>query len=282
MAAHVMDAARRLAGALSGAIALYGHLVGAQARSQMQYRLSFLMTVAGAFAGNIIDFAAVAIILQRVPRLAGWSLGEVALLYGMSGLSFSVAELFAASLDNFDRFIVAGTFDRVLTRPLGALFQAMTEDFRLHRFGRLAQGVAVFAIAQQLLAIPWSAARVAVLVLALVGGFGIYFSIFVLGAVFCFWTVQGKEATHVLTYGGDFFASYPLDLYRGWLRRFFTFIVPLAFVNYYPALYLLGRADPLGLPLWTQLLSPVVASIMALVAWRAWAMGMRRYQSTGT
>ncbi len=282
MGSEVISPARRLMGSMAAALTLYWHLVGAQARSQMQYRLSFLLTMAGAFAGNIIDFAAVAIILQRVPRLAGWSLGEVALLYGMSALSFSVAELFAASLDNFDRFIVAGTFDRVLTRPLGALFQALTEDFRLHRFGRLAQGVAVFAIAQQLLAIPWSTPRVAVLVLALLSGFGIYFSIFVLGAVFCFWTVQGKEATNILTYGGDFFASYPLDLYRGWLRRFFTFIVPLAFVNYYPALFLLGRTDPLGLPLWTQLLSPVVAGMMALVAWRAWAMGMRRYQSTGT
>ena len=64
----------------------------------------------------------------------------------------------------------------------------------------------------------------------------------VLGATFCFWTVQAKEVTHVVTYGGDAVASYPLDIYRGSVRRFFTFVVPLAFVNYEPALFVLGPA----------------------------------------
>ena len=38
-----------------------------------------------------------------------------------------------------------------------------------------------------------------------------------------------------------------------------TFVVPLAFVNWLPALYVLGRAYPLGLPEWVAFLPPVVA-----------------------
>jgi ABC-2 type transport system permease protein len=248
----------------------------------MQYKVSFLLAMLGSFAANVIDFGAVVILLTHVPLLAGWALPEVALLYGMAAISFAMAEMLAAALDSFDVHIRAGTFDRVLTRPLGALAQVMTEDFALRRVGRVAQGVLVLGFAQQQLGVSWSGERLLVLVVALAAGAGIFFAIFVLSAAFCFWSVQGKEATHVVTYGGDFMAAYPLDMYRGWLRRFVTFVLPLAFVNYYPALYLLDRSDPLGLPGWCRLVSPLVAVLMGLVAWRSWLLGVRHYQSTGT
>jgi ABC-2 type transport system permease protein len=262
--------------------ALYLRLVRAQLRSQMQYKVSFLLAMVGTFSLCVTEFGAVLVLFSRVPLLADWSLPEVALLYGLSGSCFATAELFAAALDNFQVHIVLGTFDRILVRPRGALFQVMSEDVALRRVGRIAQAALVFAIALQLLAIDWTVDKVVVVTVALVSGTVIYFAIFVLGATFCFWTVQAKEATHVFTYGGDGLASYPLDIYRGSVRRFFTFVVPLAFVNYEPALYLLGRPDPLGLPDVTRLLSPVAALAMAALARFGWQQGVRHYQSTGS
>ncbi|MER3406138.1 MAG: hypothetical protein C4289_14075 [Chloroflexota bacterium] len=261
---------------------LYWRLVGAQVRSQMQYKVSFLLNLTGAFLATIIDFLAVAVLFTRLPHLAGWSLGEVALLYGMSSVSFALAEMLSAALDEFDVYIAHGTFDRVLVRPLRAFFQVLTEDFRLRRLGRLSQGALVLWLALAYLDLRWTPDKVALLAVALGSGFVIYFSILVLGAVFCFWTVQGKEATNIFTYGGDFMTSYPLEIYSDWLRKFATFIVPLAFVNYYPALYLLDRTDPFGLPGWVRLLSPLVAILLALLAWAAWTLGVRRYQSAGS
>ena len=261
---------------------LYLRLVRAQLRAQMHYKVSFLLALVGTFLMCVTEFGAVLVLFSRVPLLGGWSLAEVALLYGLSGVCFASAELFAAALDNFQVHIVLGTFDRVLVRPRGALFQVMSEDVALRRVGRIAQAVLVLAIALQLLAIDWSVDKVVALAVALVSGTVIYFAIFVLGAAFCFWTVQAKEATHVFTYGGDGLASYPLDIYRGSVRRFFTFVVPLAFVNYEPALYLLGRPDPLGLPDAARLLSPVAALAMAGLARFGWQQGVRHYQSTGS
>ena len=262
--------------------ALYLRLVRAQLRSQMQYKVSFVLALVGTFFLCVTEFGAVLVLFSRVPLLADWSLPEVALLYGLSGVCFATAELFAAALDNFQVHIVLGTFDRVLVRPRGALFQVISEDVALRRVGRIAQAALVFAFALQLLAIDWTFDKVAVVAVALASGTVIYFAIFVLGATFCFWTVQAKEATHVFTYGGDGLASYPLDIYRGSVRRFFTFVVPLAFVNYEPALYLLGRPDPLGLPDVTRLLSPVAALAMAALARFGWRQGVRHYQSTGS
>lgn len=257
-------------------------LVAAYARGEMQYRVSFLFRVLGSFIVTIIDFAAVAVLLSRIPHLAGWSFGEVALLYGMAAVCFAIAEMLAGSLDFFDTFIQAGTFDRLLTRPLGLLVQAMAEGFSLRRLGRAGQGAVVIVIAFGSLDLTWTLGKTFVLALALISGTALYFAIFVLTAVFCFWTVQGKEATHVFTYGGEFMSMYPLEVYDGWLRRFVTFVIPLAFVNYYPALLILGRPDSLGLPPWLGYLSPLVALAVALIARKAWQIGISQYQSTGT
>jgi ABC-2 type transport system permease protein len=263
-------------------VALYFRLVGAQLRGQMQYKISFALALIGTFLACVIEFGVVVVLFNRVPLLVGWSLPEVALLYGLSGVCFAVAEIFAAALDNFQVHIVQGTFDRILVRPRGALFQVLSEDFALRRVGRVAQAALILVLAVRLLDLEFALDKAIVLAFSLVSGTVIYFAIFVLGATFCFWTVQAKEATHVFTYGGDGLASWPLDIYRGSVRRFFTFVVPLAFVNYEPALYLLGRPDPLGLPEVARVLSPVAALIMSGLAHYAWRQGVRHHQSTGS
>jgi ABC-2 type transport system permease protein len=263
-------------------LTLYVRLVSAQLRSQMQYKVSFILSLIGSFLVNLVQFGVVAVLFTRIPQLAGWSLAEVALLYGLSGVAFATAETIASALDTFQVHIVRGTFDRVLVRPRGALFQVLVEDVALRRLGRVLQAGLVLVVALQWVAIDWSTDKVLVLGVALASGTAIYFSIFVLGAAFCFWTVQAKEATHVFTYGGDGLASFPLDIYNGSVRRFFTFVIPLAFVNYEPALYLLGRPDPLGLPDGVRLLSPLAAIVMAVLARFGWQQGVRHYQSTGS
>jgi len=261
---------------------LYARLIGAQLRAQMQYKVSFLLAFVGSFLANIIEFFVILVVFSRIPELAGWSLPEVALLYGISGVTFAVAEMIGAALDTFQTHIVQGTFDRILARPRGALFQVISEDFALRRIGRVLQGLVVLVYALASVSIEWTPDRQLVFVSALISATVIYFSIFVLGGAFCFWTVQGKEATHVFTYGGDATVSVPLDIYRPSIRRFFTFVVPLAFVNYQPVLYLLGRPDPLGLPDAMRLMAPLAAAGMAVLAWLGWQQGVRHYQSSGS
>src|SRR5688500_3533442 len=144
---------------------LWRRLVAAYARGEMQYRVSFAFRLLGAFVITIIDFAAVAVLLSRIPHLAGWSFGEVALLYGIAAVCFAIAEMFAGSLDFVDTFIQAGTFDRLLTRPISLLPQAMAEGFSLRRLGRAGQGVVVILIAFQSLALAWTLPKALILIL---------------------------------------------------------------------------------------------------------------------
>jgi hypothetical protein len=84
------------------------------------------------------------------------------------------------------------------------------------------------------------------------------------------------------TYGGNVATSYPLDLLGTWLRRLFTFVVPLAFVAYVPASRMLGRPVPLGLPVWSPWATPLVALTAALVARATWHVAIRHHRSTGS
>jgi ABC-2 type transport system permease protein len=263
-------------------VRLFARLVGARVRGQMQYRVSFGLSTLSSVAATAVEFGAIVVLFGRAPRIAGWSLWQVALLYAIAETSFSIAELCGSGLDDFQVRVAQGTFDRVLTRPLGAFFQVLADDFALRRFGRMLQGVVVLVLAMHNAGVLWTPAKVVVLLVSLVCATALFFAILVLAAAFCFWTVQGKEATHVFTYGGVTLADYPLDIYAGWLRRFVTFVLPLAFVSYYPTLYLLDRPDPLGLPDWTRLLSPAAAILMGTLAWAGWSLGVRHYQSTGS
>jgi ABC-2 type transport system permease protein len=267
---------------LTETLAIYLRLVAAQGRAQMQYRVSFALQVVGSFALSFVDFIAVLVIFAHVPYLAGWSLGEVAFLYGTSYLSFRLTDLLVGELDGLPQLVQRGDFDLVLTRPLSSLLQAITTDFSLRRTGAVLQGAIVFGVALSLVDVDWTALRALMTALTLVSAVGIFAAIWIVGATTTFWTVRTYEILNSFTYGGNQLTSYPMNIYAGWLRRFVIFVVPLAFVNYFPALYVLGKRDPLDAPGFVRFLSPLVAIALLLVARWIWGYGVRHYRSTGS
>ena len=130
-----------MANGVSELASIYTRLIGARIRSDLQYRASFVMFVTSQFLVAFLDFVAIAIIFSHVPRLAGWSLPEVMFLYGATNVSFNLADLFISQIETLPMHIRLGTFDSMLVRPLGPLFQLATEEFALRRIGKVAQGV---------------------------------------------------------------------------------------------------------------------------------------------
>lgn len=261
---------------------LYCRLVGARIRSQLQYRASFALDLLGAFFGTFVDFLGIVVIFAHLPRLSGWSLPEVAFFYGTANMSFAFADLFVGHLDSFPRMIREGTFDLILIRPAGSLFQVLTSDFAMRRLGRVFQGAIVLAVALSLLRIPWSPGRVAMLVIMIVSGVLIYASVWVIAMTVTYWAIDAREIANSFTYGGSFLASYPVNIFGGWLRQLLAFAIPMAFVSYFPGLYVLDHPDPLGAPRILQFCAPLVAVILSLLASRIWQFGVRHYRSTGS
>lgn len=266
----------------AGSVRAYLVLAGAWVRASWSYRTSFLLLLIAQLLITGIDFVAVLVMFTHVDTLGGFGLAEVALLYGLSGMALGVADLVAGNAERLGRRVRDGTLDAMLVRPVSPLVQVCADQFALRRIGRVAQAGVVLAWALVALDVDWSPARVLVLVSTLVAGSVIFTAIFVVGAAYQFLAGDASEAMNAFTYGGNTLTQYPLTIFPAEVIRAVTFVVPLAFVNWYPVLYVLDAPEPLGLPGWVRLASPLVAVVTALLAAWAWRAGLRRYRSTGS
>lgn len=266
---------------MADALALYVRLVSARVRAQWQYRTSFALDVVGVFLVTFLDFAAILVIFDNVPRLEGWSVQEVALLYGIAGVGFALAELAVGHLDLLSQLIRDGNFDLVLVRPRGSLLQVIASDFRLRQVGRLLQSTTVLIYASVAVDVDWTPDRIAAVVVAVLAGAAIFCAVWVAGITIVFWAVEGRESANSFTDGGNFLSQYPIDVYATWLQRFVTFVVPMAFVAYFPATSILDKPDPLGAPEWVPFASPAVAVVAAAAAGCIWRHAVRHYRSAG-
>lgn len=248
----------------------------------MQYKVSFLIELTGQFLIALMDFSMIAVIFNRFPALAGWNLLEIAFLYGISAISFSLASLISRGFETFERYIQMGELDRVLVRPVSPFLQVMAIEFPLMRLGRLGQGLVILGLGLAGLTVQWNLAKLALLLMSILAGTLVFQALFVLGAVSTIWTVSTAEFTNIFTNGGTYLISFPMTIYQEWFRNFFTFIVPLSFLNFLPALVILDKPAMLGLPAWIGWLTLPAALAFFGLSLLIWGWGLKKYQSTGT
>lgn len=263
---------------------LYLRLIGAQMRSQMQYRTSFLLDLAATFLGSFVDFVGLAAVFGRFDSIAGWTLWEVGFLYGLVGTSFALMDLLWGGFD-YDLVsarIRRGDLDQMLLRPLSLPLQLLGSEFALRRLGRIAQAVLVLTVSIAQLDITWTAAKLLYLPVVIASGFAFFAAIYVVGSTVCFWTIERLEAFNLFSYGGTEMLSKPMHIYHPWMQRFFTFIVPAALIVFYPGLFFLGRPDPTGMPAFMPFLAPAAGFTFLALSFAFWNYGVRHYQSTGT
>ncbi|MGC4805668.1 ABC transporter permease [Micromonospora sp. DT233] len=265
-----------------GRVAAYRALLGAQARSQAAYRTSFLVDLAGNVGATVLDVVTVLVIFQVTRELGGFAFAETLLMVGLSACAFATADLLVGNIERLSRYVRTGLLDAVLVRPLGALPQLLLMDLPLRKVSRAVFGLAVLVVAAARAGIDWTPGRVALVVLAPAAGVVFFGSLFVATATVAFWWTESGELANSVTYGGRDFTSYPVTVFGGWFRAVFAYGLGFAFVSYQPALALLGRADPLGLPAWAGWASPAVALVAAALAAAAWRVGIRHYRSTGS
>jgi viologen exporter family transport system permease protein len=251
-------------------------------RSTMAYRVSFVMTTFGNFVGTALDFVAIMLMFSRIDALGGYRLPEVAFLYGLSATSFGFADLALGSMDRLGRRVRDGTLDTLMVRPVPVLAQVAADRFGLRRLGRITQGALVLGYALTVLEVSWTPLKALMVPMTLLSGAAIFCAVFVAGAAFQFVAQDASEVQNSFTYGGQTLLQYPPTIFAKELVRGVTFVLPLAFVNWLPALYVLGRPYPLGLPAWAAFTPPLVAVGCCALAGLAWRAGLRSYRSTGS
>ena len=251
-------------------------------RAAWQYRVSLLLTGLAQALSTCLDLAALLVIYTQINTLAGFDRAETLYLYGTTRLAFAFADILASGMDTLGESIRLGTFDVYLIRPVSTLAQTLAEQFTPKRFAKTFSAVATLGWAITVLPIHWTILKVLLCVGSVICGTVIYCSLWVITGTISFFTVDARETANAFTYGAEAVTEYPLGIFNRPLAMGLTFALPLAFVTWQPSLYVLGHADPLGLPGFLRFCAPAVAAAMSLLAAVTWRFSVRHYRSTGS
>ena len=210
-------------------------------------------------------------------EIAGWTFPELFFLYALSIIGMSFHHAFTNSVIYLDENIRDGTFDQLLCLPVNTLFYLVARRYTPLGLGNLVVESPTWwwpadrrnRVGRDEGHVPGGSRRFRER--DLVRHHALLRHGFLLGdshPLLCSLVISIYELTR-----------YPLSIYGPNLKGLLTFVLPYAFVAYYPALFLLGKEEA-GSE-W-GLLSPLVAAALMVGSYQFWRLGIRSYRGTGS
>ena len=246
-------------------------------KSQIEYKASFIINSISQLFVFFSYYFMILALFNKFNNIKGFTLYEILLCFSIIHLGFAFNETFFRGIDRFEDYIIDGSLDRFLVRPRGILFQALSAQIDLIKSLKIIQAIIILIISLINLDIVWNISKVIVLILCILSSILIFFGIFILTASYCFVTVQGLEVKNLFTDGGKHMAQYPIGIYRKGIVFIFTFIIPYAFINYYPLLYFLDKSNNT-----LYMFSPLLVLIFLVPCLLSFKIGLKHYSSTGS
>ena len=246
-------------------------------KSELEYRTSFIFSFLSQILVFFSYYFVIISLFLRFNNIKGFTMYEVLFCFSIIQFGFAFNEVFARGLDKFDDLIIEGGFDRILLRPKNIIIQILYNESDFVKASRLIQAIIILIISLIKLNIKWNIFKIVCIFLMLLSGILVFFSLFLLAASYCFITVQGLEVRNVFTDGGKHMAQYPIGIFSKGFVYFFTFIIPYAFVNYYPLLFVIGKSDNIY-----YAFSPLILFIYIIPCIIVFYLGVKRYSSVGS
>ncbi len=261
---------------------IYLRLILSSIQSKMEYRgtfFAFILTILGFYLSQV---TVIALMIYKFKSINHWGAGELSLLYTLLIFSMGFTSIIFSGLIDFGEFIRKGDYDRILLRPLSSLGQILSMNFDLTGLMHLGLGFISLYITNHLLDIHWNIKNILFFILTIIGGVLILGSIRVIIASICFYAISNESLQHLIVFSTREFLLYPTSIYSKGIQFFLTFVLPIAFVNYYPAQYFINK-DPHMIfhPMFIYLTFPVglILFLLSLIIWR---YGELYYGSTGS
>ena len=249
-------------------------------RARTMYRTNFWLSLLFNFIMVTGELAVTLLIVHRVHGILGWTTYQVMMLYGLTAASGGVYRAFLSELNDFDRYLVNGEFDAILTRPAHTWTTVVSRSVDLDQMGWIIEGLVIMGVSGAALGLfrHHALVTVAELSLGLVAGSLVWMALVTAVAALGFFTTRVDDLQPMVLYGPQTAATFPLSAYPTGLRTLFYTVFPVAFGSYVPAMVVLHKGpgpDALALCVGAGLLAVVLA------LW-FWQYGVRHYTSTGT
>ena len=246
-------------------------------KSDMQYKKALYVGIFSQVLNCLTSLLAVYFLFDKFGSIEGFQFHEVLICFSISYVGFSMAECFFRGFDNFDTLLSNGKFDVMLIRPQPILFQITGEIIEIKKLGRVLLAIVILLIVISKNPILWSVEKIFTILLMIIGTVIIYSGLFIVKATICFYTTNSLEIMNIFTDGARDLTQHPLSIYKEVVLKFFTFIIPLALVNLYPFLYIIGKSDNK-----LFMFLPIITILYLIPCFFFWKIGLKKYKSTGS
>ena len=207
---------------------------------------------------------------------------EMLFLYSLLFLTYGIMIIFFTGLRDFGKTVRNGDFDRFILRPRGLLFQIIfTNADWFAAVGHGGLGVVLFVLSANKVGIKWSVGNTVYYVFTVLGGVMIQGAIFLLLAVLNIYLLETGSLKELFYWNMRKFAGYPISIFSKAIQICMIYVVPFAFVNYFPAQYLLHKSDMNAYPAVYMYITPLVGLGMYLLAYGFWRYSLKYYKSSG-
>jgi len=251
-------------------------------KSMLEYRLTTLIDILIMIINFSVGYLSTWVLLSKFQSIQGWTLYEVFLLFNINMVASGISGFFFSEpMRTMEQMVQQGEFDMVLIRPMNPLVFTLIGRPNFSSIASLILGAGVFVLCFTHLAIHITMLKIVFLLAAILGAALIQAAILVIVGTISFWVVKNTATLSLLNCFNNFI-DYPISIYSRGIQAFLTFVLPFAFVNFYPAHYFLDKAGgDLFFPV-IQYGTPVVGIVFFLLAYQFWKVGVNKYESTGS
>lgn len=265
-----------------GMLAAYAQYWRINFLTLLEYRANFIMWGAFTIVYHAVALGALYVTMRQFPSMNGWTFREMFLLYALWMTGHELHNALFFQVVSVPEYVREGHFDRFLVRPLDALFQILIVPQQLLPDGLLL-ALVTLAIAIPVAGLHLSALLLLFIALIVCGGALIDLGISLAVATLSFWFVRVDTLRWAVMSLEQDFTRYPISIYARGVRFVLAFVLPFAFMNYFPATFLLRKQETgLGLSPIVGLLTPAIGVAWVLVSYAFWRVGLRHYQGTGS
>ncbi len=250
--------------------------------TMLEYRANFLMWAGFTVVLHGTAVMALWVTLRNFPSINGWDFRQTAFMYGLWMLGHGLHNTVFFTVGSVPEFVREGKFDRFLIRPLDPLFQALTVPQQIWP-DELILAILYFCVVTPLAGVRVDWLFLCYVPLVAIGGALIDFAINLAIATASFWFIRIDTLRWVVMSLEQDFSRYPLSIYQRGVQLVLAFALPFAFMNYFPATFLLHKSErALHLNPAVGLLTPLVGLFAVSLAYAFWRVGLNRYQGTGS
>lgn len=272
-------------------LGLWGVFLKQQLKGIIEYKLDFIMGMISVLFQQVGLFLVTIVVFTQLKTLGGFSINDMFLLYGFYTLVRGIDHFYNDNIWSFAwNKVKDGNFITILLRPINPILHIIIERFNMSGLNEILVGILIIEYSKRKIGITLNIAEWLILILLILCGVSIYFSIKLLFSAPAFWTVCCGE---FMTAGYEISnsAKYPIEIYKNEIiKNILLYALPFPITAYLPTIYCLNKVQNLSrifgienMNMNHMIIYCVIISVILLtISIKVWFIGIKRYEPTGT